>query len=169
MSDGSLRDSNTAVSARADGEQFDIDLFLLLSCRLTGVCTSTVLGNSAVRRIASVHARLAREADPSSFVFLMDLCRSARTTEAFDRELADLPRRRLWLARAIAMVWLLGRWPDPATAENGAVPRLPRLVSAEAYRTSLIWPILRTKPMGVAASTAFDWAEPPPLPKRLRS
>jgi len=61
------------------------------------------------------------------------------------------------VARSIMKVWLLGSWYNPATPTQAV-----NVVSAQAYKESLVWKIMQSHPMGYSMFTFGYWAEPPP-------
>lgn len=61
------------------------------------------------------------------------------------------------VARSIIKLWLLGSWYDPAKPAEAV-----QVVSAQAYKESLVWRIMQSHPMGYSMFTFGYWAEQPP-------
>ena len=61
------------------------------------------------------------------------------------------------VARSIMKLWLLGSWYDPANPS-----RAVNVVSAQAYKESLVWKVMQSHPMGYSMFTYGYWAKPPP-------
>ena len=63
------------------------------------------------------------------------------------------------VGRSIIKLWLLGSWYAP---EKPAVA--VKVVSAQAYKESLVWRVMQAHPMGYSMFTFGHWAKnPPPL------
>jgi hypothetical protein len=63
------------------------------------------------------------------------------------------------IARSILKLWLLGTWYDPENPDN---PRDPFVVSAQAYKESLVWKVMQSHPMGYSMFSFGYWAKEPP-------
>lgn len=61
------------------------------------------------------------------------------------------------VARSIIKLWLLGSWYAPANPTSAV-----QVVSAQAYKESLVWRIMQSHPMGYSMFTFGYWAEQPP-------
>lgn len=61
------------------------------------------------------------------------------------------------VARSIMKVWLLGTWYNPAQPSQAV-----KVVSAQAYKESLVWKVMQSHPMGYSMFTFGYWAKPPP-------
>jgi hypothetical protein len=72
------------------------------------------------------------------------------------------------VARNVVMMWYLGAWlqlPAEWRASHGATSYdIDHVISAAAYRESLVWPAAGTHPMGAKAPGFGTWAEPSALP-----
>ena len=62
-----------------------------------------------------------------------------------------------FVARSIMKMWLLGSWYNPANSSQAV-----NVVSAQAYKESLVWKIMQSHPMGYSMFTFGYWAKPPP-------
>ncbi len=65
------------------------------------------------------------------------------------------------IGRSIIKLWLLGSWYAPSA------PTVPvKVVSAQAYKESLVWRAMQSHPMGYSMFTFGHWSKtPPPLDK----
>jgi hypothetical protein len=61
------------------------------------------------------------------------------------------------VARSIMKLWLLGSWYEPAKPTQAV-----NVVSAQAYKESLVWKVMQSHPMGYSMFTYGYWAKPPP-------
>jgi hypothetical protein len=61
------------------------------------------------------------------------------------------------VARSIMKLWLMGSWYNPANPTQAV-----NVVSAQAYKESLVWKIMQSHPMGYSMFTFGYWAKPPP-------
>ena len=61
------------------------------------------------------------------------------------------------VARSIMKLWLMGAWYNPANPTQAV-----NVVSAQAYKESLVWKIMQSHPMGYSMFTFGYWAKPPP-------
>jgi hypothetical protein len=61
------------------------------------------------------------------------------------------------VARSIIKLWLLGSWYSPSNPSQAV-----KVVSAQAYKESLVWKIMQSHPMGYSMFKFGDWASPPP-------
>jgi len=63
------------------------------------------------------------------------------------------------IARSIMKLWLLGAWYSPANPTLAV-----QVVSAQAYKESLVWKVMQSHPMGYSMFTFGYWGKaPPPL------
>ena len=61
------------------------------------------------------------------------------------------------VARSMMKLWLLGVWYDPAKPTQAV-----NVVSAQAYKESLVWKVMQSHPMGYSMFTYGYWAKQPP-------
>jgi hypothetical protein len=61
------------------------------------------------------------------------------------------------IARSIIKLWLLGAWYNPLKP-SAAV----KVVSAQAYKESLVWRVMQAHPMGYSMFDFGYWAQDPP-------
>jgi hypothetical protein len=61
------------------------------------------------------------------------------------------------VARSIIKLWLLGSWYDPANPTQAV-----NVVSAQAYKESLVWKVMQSHPMGYSMFVFGYWAKQPP-------
>ena len=61
------------------------------------------------------------------------------------------------VARSIIKLWLLGVWYAPANPTSAV-----KVVSAQAYKESLVWKVMQSHPMGYSMFTFGYWAKQPP-------
>lgn len=136
---------------------WSLDVFVNLSSALTGVAAeqlkpdldpigiadqyfATLTGNVASPLLEGLAAAFQSVPDPN---------------QAAGRILADPVLGGL--GRSIIKLWLLGAWYSPVNP-GAAV----NVVSAQAYKESLVWKVMQSHPMGYSMFTFGYWAAPPP-------
>jgi len=142
-----------------DNPRFTIPDFVSLSSALTGVSAAqlrpdvdpigiadqyfdTLTGNVSAAILADLAAKFRAIADP---------------VEAAGQILDD-PVFGL-IARSIIKLWLLGQWYNPVNPSQAI-----KVVSAQAYKESLVWKVMQSHPMGYSMFQFGYWSEtPPPL------
>ncbi|HYG46731.1 MAG TPA: hypothetical protein VD846_02220 [Allosphingosinicella sp.] len=145
----------------------EIEAFAGLSRLLVGADRSLLPDQGDSAGLAATYLDWARRAGAGPLAMLTEAATASASAGEFEGRLRRLPEEAQWLGRSIALAWLLGRWFEPAAlraASDGAPPRSV-VISAEAYRGSLVWPMIGATPMGVPAPEPFGWdREPLPLP-----
>jgi hypothetical protein len=72
------------------------------------------------------------------------------------------------VARNVIVLWYLGQWnalPHEWRNRNGASPLdVPRVISADAYSSGLVWTAIGAHPMGAKPPGFGSWANPPSIP-----
>jgi hypothetical protein len=72
------------------------------------------------------------------------------------------------VARSVIILWYLGQWnplPNEWRNAHGASPLdANRVISADAYRSGLVWKAIGAHPMGADPGGYGSWANPPSLP-----
>lgn len=134
-----------------------LPVFVNLSSALTGVATgqlqpavdpikiadqyfATLTGNVAATTLANLAAAFQSVPDP---------------VQGAAQVLADPVFGPV--ARSIIKLWLLGAWYNPANPTQAV-----NVVSAQAYKESLVWKVMQSHPMGYSMFTFGYWSKPPP-------
>lgn len=69
------------------------------------------------------------------------------------------------VAQSLIILWYLGQWsplPNAWRNRNGANPLdVPRVISADAYTSGLVWTAIGAHPMGAKPGGYGSWARPP--------
>jgi len=72
------------------------------------------------------------------------------------------------VARNVIILWYLGQWnplPNEWRDRHGASPLdVSRVISADAYRSGLVWTAIGAHPMGADPPGYGSWANPPAVP-----
>ena len=136
-----------------------LPVFVSLSSALTGVSAAqlkpqidpigiadqyfaTLTGNVSATTLADLGAAFQAIADP---------------VQAATKVLADPVLGPV--ARSIMKLWLMGAWYNPANPAQAV-----NVVSAQAYKESLVWKVMQSHPMGYSMFTFGYWSKtPPPL------
>lgn len=136
---------------------WNLATFVSLSSALTGVDASQLKPQVDPIGIAqSYFDVLAKSASASDLSKLALLFQSnsdpvqAASTVLSDPEVGNL-------ARSILKLWLLGAWYDPKSPTEAV-----SVVSAQAYKESLVWKVMQSHPMGYSMFTFGYWSKPPP-------
>lgn len=77
------------------------------------------------------------------------------------------------LARNVISMWYLGQWNALprvwCDAYGGALSDATRIVSAQAYVQSLVWPAFGAHPQGAKPTGYGSWEHPPLIPVNIES
>lgn len=144
-----------------------VDTFLRLSIDLTGFEEHVLLGTGMLQTYYDELLRIVgdREAGELFGAFVQVLNRDDGT--AFATEILDDDRYGP-VARNVLRMWYLGVWrqlPREWRDKYGATSYdKDHVVSAAAYRESLVWPAAGAHPMGAKAPGFGTWAVPSALP-----
>lgn len=135
----------------------DLDRFVRLSSALTGVAATQLKPALDPIGIADQYlATLRRSIDPKILQSLLAAVPEAPVATIDVAYLLDDPTLGP-IARSIIKLWLLGSWYDPLNPSSAV-----RVVSAQAYKESLVWRVMQSHPMGYSMFSFGYWAEEPP-------
>src|SRR5581483_5060109 len=136
---------------------WSLPVFVALSSALTGVATGQL--KPAIDPIGIADQYLATLNANVSAATLTGLAAAFQAVsdpnQAATKILADPTLGPV--ARSIIKLWLLGSWYPP-TSPTQAV----NVVSAQAYKESLVWKVMQSHPMGYSMFAFGYWASPPP-------
>jgi hypothetical protein len=161
------QDAQTAVAARPP-DAVDTS-FLRLSVILTGFDKIALQGTGMLQTYYDELLRVvgAREAG-ELFGALAEKVPVDDKGCAFRKEILRDPRFGP-VARNVLRMWYMGIWrqlPREWRDSHGATAYdTDHVVSAAAYRESLVWPAAGTHPMGAKAPGFATWATAPDLPE----
>jgi hypothetical protein len=161
----------TAVDAELSDP---VEAFLRLSVILTGFEEHVLLGTGMLQAYYDELLRIIGAREAGSLFGAFDRVRDGDNIqfEKFEKVVLD-DERYGPVARNVLMMWYLGAWlqlPAEWRAIYGATSYdNDHVVSAAAYRESLVWPAAGTHPMSAKAPGFGTWAEPPALPGAART
>jgi hypothetical protein len=140
-----------------DSEANDLDRFVRLSSALTGVDASQLKPALDPIGIADQYLQTLEEFVDAATVQTLLATVPAATGAAVDvaRVLGDSTLGPI--ARSIIKLWLLGAWYDPLQPSSAV-----KVVSAQAYKESLVWKVMQAHPMGYSMFEFGYWAQEPP-------
>lgn len=135
----------------------DLDRFVRLSSALTGVAASQLKPALDPIGIADQYLQTVQQSIDSTTLQHVLATVPADPGAAVDvASLLDDPTLGP-VARSIIKLWLLGSWYEPANPSTAV-----QVVSAQAYKESLVWKVMQSHPMGYSMFTFGYWAEEPP-------
>ena len=136
-----------------------LDVFVSLSSALTAVSTNQLKPKLDPIGIADQYfATLNSNVSASTLDSVGAAFQSATSpTQAAETILQDPVLGPV--ARSIMKLWLLGAWYSPSNPMSAV-----KVVSAQAYKESLVWKVMQSHPMGYSMFTFGYWGKaPPPL------
>jgi hypothetical protein len=141
-----------------------LDQFVSLSSALTGVSAAQLKPQLDPIGIADQYLAMLQK--PTSNVSPAILTSLLTTFEAQSAKLGSADKAAAFVladltlgpvARSIIKMWLLGSWYDPSNPGSAI-----QVVSAQAYKESLVWKVMQSHPMGYSIFSFGYWAAPPP-------
>jgi hypothetical protein len=141
------------------------DTFAELSAALTGFRAAELWGTGQVRQYLDELVRTVGEPVVSRLLVTGEQAlRAADPVAALQQLVMDDPDLGP-VARSLIILWYLGQWsplPGDWRTRNGASPLdVPRVISADAYVSGLVWNAIGAHPMGANPGGYGSWATPP--------
>lgn len=133
--------------------------FVSLSSALTGVAATQLKPSLDPIGIADQYFETLTENVDSEI--LVDLMTSFRAAPDPEQGASQLLTDAVFgsIARSIMKLWLLGTWYSPSNPGQAV-----KVVSAQAYKESLVWKVMQSHPMGYSMFEFGYWDKsPPPL------
>ncbi len=135
----------------------DLDRFVRLSSALTGVDASQLKPAIDPIGIAEQYLQTLKQSISPSLLQTLLSTLPATSDAAVDvTSLLSDPTLGP-IGRSIIKLWLLGSWYDPLNPSSAV-----KVVSAQAYKESLVWKVMQAHPMGYSMFSFGYWAEEPP-------
>jgi len=134
-----------------------ISVFVDLSSALTGVAASQLKPQIDPINIAGQYfaTLTSHVAEPTLIKLVTTFQAAGNPVAGATAVLADPVLGPV--ARSIMKLWFLGVWYDPAKPTQAV-----NVVSAQAYKESLVWRVMQSHPMGYSMFTYGYWAKQPP-------
>jgi hypothetical protein len=145
-----------------------VDAFLRLSVILTGFDEPVLYGTGMLQAYYGELLRIIGAREAGELLGALASVPPDDDGAAFQDEVLGKDRYGP-VARNVLRMWYLGKWkqlPREWRDNYGATSYdTDHVVSAAAYRESLVWPAAGTHPMGAKAPGYGTWAKPSALPE----
>jgi hypothetical protein len=172
-------------AAAESGSPADLNLFVQLSAKLTGIDALKLAPFIDPIEIKSEYFAAAKKAGGATFDSMLQAFKNSSTDETVANFLRAGSDKR-YLARSIILAWYLGAWYEPGTLDaeanqsqeakanhpSTAAANKPsarrynlvkcRILSPESYSQGWVWRVAQAHPMGYGNLQFGYWSKQPP-------